>query len=323
MLPVSTNLPTFNLWFRCGATSRIPWTLESYLFVALLTVCGMTAGFGLTQFVQSTVSLRTRIALLKLAHCLGGLLWLLPFITCNPVTFVGIAINTYLLGAEPYDNVFSSDLWRVVRLQRSRGDTMTQYWAYSSLVVHLWFVGGAAVIALGLEAPAWLFFAIPGFQASHFARLLAYEHLDAYASIAECIGMLNITGCFVVSCIQDSTPLPMVWLGVALCERLTHLPSALRRDAEWMRSYDLWDEAQRSADRIEAEDSENVNGAPIDIENVQVVASTSVIPLRLSIATGSAGPSEGTLRRDGSSSDHNDGIDGMTRSVHIKGSNHV
>lgn len=237
------------------------WGPEAYLFVAALTFAGMSAGFGVTRFVQATVPLHVRIELIKLGHCLGGIFWLLPFITCNSFTFVGIALNTYLLGSEPYDNVFSPELWRVVRLLRTRGDKMTQYWAYSSLVVHFWFVGGAAVVTLGLGAPSWIFFAIPGFQASHFARLFAYEHWDIAASIAEGIGLLNLTGCFIISCMREDAYVT-VWLGVALAERYTHLPAALRCDAHWMRSYELWIEATATADRIEANNIQVVVEVP-------------------------------------------------------------
>jgi hypothetical protein len=274
--PVS-RIPEFDIWFRCGSNARTEWSLEAYLYVAALTFAGMSAGFGITRFVQATVPLHVRMELIKLGHCLSGIFWLLPFITCNSFTFVGIALNTYLLGSEPYDNVFSPELWRVVRLLRTRGDKMTQYWAYSSLVVHFWFVVGAAVATLGLDAPAWIFFAIPGFQASHFARLFAYEHWDIAASIAEVVGLLTLTGCLIVSCMRDSV-FVSVWLAVALTERYSHLPAALRCDARWMRSYELWIEAVATADRIEVENARCVQ-VPISASSPKLANASSDAPL--------------------------------------------
>ena len=37
--------------------------------------------------------------------------------------------------------------------------------------------------------------------------------------------------------------LQSLWLGVAVLERMSHLPSAFRGDASWMRSYELWERA--------------------------------------------------------------------------------
>jgi hypothetical protein len=42
-----------------------------------------------------------------------------------------------------------------------------------------------------------------------------------------------------------------VWLGVAVVERATHIPAALRGDAGWMRSYELWERACALASQAE------------------------------------------------------------------------
>lgn len=193
---------------------------------------------------------------IKFAHTIGGILWLLPYVACNSAMFVLIAANTYLWGFEPWDNLLSTSYWRVIRVAYAAGDGMALYWAFSSLFVHLLFVGGASVVSLGLSRPGWLVFAVPGFMASHIARILAYDHMDRAASVLELLGMLILTLCFVESIIMREDVLGVAWLAVALLERYSHLPSAIRGNAHWMRSYELWDEAL--ARTLELEDKKKL-----------------------------------------------------------------
>lgn len=176
---------------------------------------------------------------MKLSHCLAGFFWMLALTVCSPWTFPLIVANTYLWGSEPYDNVFSPEMWRVSMTLARKGIWMHVYWAISSLFLHLWFVAGAAVITIGIEQPQWLVLAILGFTSSHIARLFAYEYKDIPASILEVIGVLFLTSCLTFEAL-DWSNFRGVWLAVSVLERWTHIPSAFRLDAGWMRSYDLW-----------------------------------------------------------------------------------
>jgi hypothetical protein len=267
------DFPIFDIWWRCGHTAKLyedpaTWPAEGYVFVLLMTSMGLMAGYGLTAMVQATVPLRVRRELLKLCHCIGGLLWLMPFLLCNPVAFVPMALNTFLWGAEPYDNVFSPQLWRIVRRSWARGEKMDMYWAISSVLVHFWFVIGAAVITLGMARPVWFVIAIPCFMASHVARLFAYEHMDRAASVAEAVGVLGLLGC-VISALLWWEEIPSTgWIVVATAERCSHLPSCFRNDASWMRSYDLWEDAVRKYEEGGGGDDEGaaaLNGNPHEL----------------------------------------------------------
>jgi len=237
----------------CASRPQLTWSNFTIIHVSILTFFACFAAFGLTAFVQSVLSLKTRINLMKFSHCLGGFLWMLALTVCSPWTFPFIVANTYLWGSEPYDNVFSRDMWRVALALGRKGKWVHVYWAVSSLVLHLWFVGGAAVITMGIERPDWIVLAILGFTSSHIARLFAYEFLDTPASILEVIGVLFLTSCLTFESLHWSN-FRGIWLAVSVLERWTHIPSAVRRDAGWMRSYDLWLEAVREVPATSPED---------------------------------------------------------------------
>jgi len=231
--------PYWDVYTLCERVPPVPWGTAMDVHVGILTLFACIAAFGLTTFVQAVFDMKTKMQLMRLSHCLGGFFWMLGMTVCSPWVFPLIVGNTYLWGSEPYDNVFSPQMWHVAMWHAQRGAWIHVYWAISSLFLHLWFVGGAAVITLGLERPDWMIFAIAGFSASHFARLFAYEYKDRVASILEMIGIGLLSVCLVLEALNWSN-LRGVWLAVSVFERLTHLPTAFRFDANWMRSYDLW-----------------------------------------------------------------------------------
>jgi len=254
-MPYYQLKPHWDAFTLCEAQKSPNWTPFMLIHVTILTFFACFAAFGLTTFVQSVVSLKTRIAMMKLSHCLGGFLWMLAITVCTPWTFPLIVANTYLWGSEPYDNVFSVDMWRVSLALARKGVWMHVYWAISSLFLHVWFVGGAATLTLGVERPEWIVIAIVGFVSSHIARLFAYEYRDVAASILEIVGVLLLTVCLVIEAMDWSTATG-VWLTVSVFERWTHIPAAVRGDAGWMRSYDLWLAAVREVPSTSPDDPE-------------------------------------------------------------------
>ena len=167
---------------------------------------------------------------------------MMPFITCSGWSYLLMAANTYCYGAEPYDNIFSAATWKVAHRLAKRGQTMHVYWLYSSLIVHGWFCGGAAWVVVREERVDWWIIAVFGFMASHLARAQAYDGRDKAASILEVFGVAAVGLCAVITLAGGAyygTPVK-VWVAVAFLERLTHVPAALRSDASWMRSYELW-----------------------------------------------------------------------------------
>lgn len=114
------------------------------------------------------------------------------------------------------------------------------YWLVSSLIFHLWFVGGGAAVTMGLERPSYYILAIPGFQASHLARVFAAFYQDEVASIFEVVGICVLGGCVAIGFLDKDSTVAIVWLIVAVVERCSHFPAAFRGDASWMRSFDLW-----------------------------------------------------------------------------------
>lgn len=120
------------------------------------------------------------------------------------------------------------------------GDTMHRYWLWSSIVVHVWLILGAAALTSGVYLPNGYMFAIFGFKLSHIGRLLALDHMDKAASTAEALGIFVLVATTLFS-IHDDPWWVSAWFIPLVLERMTHLPTAWRCDAEWMRSYDLWD----------------------------------------------------------------------------------
>ncbi len=142
-----------------------------------------------------------------------------------------------------------------------KGEKIHAYWAVSSLVVHLWFILGAAWLNIGLERPTWLVIAIVGFSCSHMARVFAYDYHDTIASSLEFLGVM----CLLVCCGLEAvnyTVFGLIWLCSSTFERITHLPSALRRDANWMRSYDLWEAAVKKSNEFEPSELKEVVSSP-------------------------------------------------------------
>eukprot|EP00027_Filamoeba_sp_ATCC50430_P004144 CAMPEP_0168542124 /NCGR_PEP_ID=MMETSP0413-20121227/1179_1 /TAXON_ID=136452 /ORGANISM="Filamoeba nolandi, Strain NC-AS-23-1" /LENGTH=128 /DNA_ID=CAMNT_0008571977 /DNA_START=388 /DNA_END=774 /DNA_ORIENTATION=- len=121
--------------------------------------------------------------------------------------------------------------------------------------MHTWFVFGAAALMVGaLGRPSYMWFAIIGFQCSHLARVFAYDHMDTIASMFELVGIAFLCVCLAAEIVEGADPPATVWFAVSIFERFTHVPAALRRDAGWMKSYDLW----LAVEKI-AEDNMNKN----------------------------------------------------------------
>jgi hypothetical protein len=188
----------------------------------------------------------------------GGFFWMLPPTTCSPWTVLLMIVVLYLWGAEPYDNVLSPELWAVViHRWKKHGQWTDAYWAVSCLLVHLWFAWGAAWMATGVDRPIWYHLAIVGFSSSHIARICSYKYMDAAASALEACGITCVVGCLAWSVsVRDNWPV-LVWLAVAAAERCTHLPAAIKGDAAWMRSYDLWLEAQACCATVDCDDEQD------------------------------------------------------------------
>jgi hypothetical protein len=233
------DLPS--LWWTCPKPPGFQADADRLLTYFLLTISGVLFGFGLTRFVQSLVPLAVRKQLIRFAHLTGPIVWATSMTSCSRVLFPLLVGQTYLWGSEPYDDVFHHVMWqRALRLWREKREWIHLYWLWSSLFVHTWFVGGAAGLLIGVSQPQWLLMVIFGFSFSHLARLFSYSYYDRLASWLEVIGIMFLCWAM-VSEILDPHAEHLVWLGVAVFERLTHLPSAIRGDAGWMRSYDLWE----------------------------------------------------------------------------------
>lgn len=84
------------------------------------------------------------------------------------------------------------------------------------------------------------------------------SYWDVTASLLELLGFTIVAGCLVWAALGGRPAVELVWLGVAVAERATHLPAALRGDAGWMRSYDLWEELVREHGARETEDPSRV-----------------------------------------------------------------
>jgi len=264
---VTETIDTFNAWWICSYHDRIGWNRNSTLSLIFVTIFGVIFGFGLTSLVQGNVSLESRKQLIRAGHFFAGFVWNISLVTCSPWMFTLLVAQTYLYGSEPYDNVFSGDMWRVVIKLWKNGEKVHGYWAISSLLVHLWFVGGAGALALGIERPSWILLGIIGFSCSHIARVFAYDYFDTMASIFEFFGVLILALCLPIEWYTYHT-FTFAWLIVSVLERITHLPSAFKRDASWMRSYDLWIQAQEKANVMLSDSDSSV--ASIELPKIKV-----------------------------------------------------
>lgn len=101
---------TYDPWFMCRANRGIDdeWSIEQVVFVVCAALLGSMAGWGLVYAVQATFSRTQLLALLRLSHSIGGLVWLLGPMTCSSFVFVPICFNTFNWGAEPYDNILDA-----------------------------------------------------------------------------------------------------------------------------------------------------------------------------------------------------------------------
>jgi hypothetical protein len=237
-----TNLP--NLWYRCTNAGARPVFIDEQVVLLwlCLTLLGCAFGFALCRLVQSVVPLRARKELMNFAQIGGMVAWVTPLLVCSPWSFFFMLTTVYMFGCEPFDNVLWPPMWAMVREQWALGRKVYAYWAISSLVVHFWFVGGAAAAVIGIDYPRWFWVAIYGFGASHTARLCAFHHLDRWAGWFEAGGILLLIVCVILAFVEDNMLVQRVWLSVAVAERLTHLPGALRGQVAWMRSYELWEQ---------------------------------------------------------------------------------
>ena len=165
---------------------------------------------------------------------------MLALLTCSPWSYIFVVAQLYSFGAEPYDNVFDIKTWQISSRMWKRGETMHYYWLISSLIVHYWFLLGAAWLNMGIYRPSGFLLAILGFKFSHLARVAAYDYYDRLASWLEIMGLLSLTMCFTMVIINKEAVGIAIWFGVAIAERYTHLPAAFKYNANWMRSYDLW-----------------------------------------------------------------------------------
>lgn len=262
----------FDVWVLCGPGQD--GGLPQKILCGLITFGGCFAGFGLTAFVQSTLSFETRKRLLELSHSIGFAVWTLPLLTCSPWAFVFLVMQMYSWGAEPYDNLLEARLWRAAAVKFRQGEWIHYYWLLSCLGVHLWFVGGVSTIMVGMFRPVWYLAAVPGFWFSHLARLAAYKYNDTLASILEVIGICFLILTIVAVVVSESSVFELTWVTVSTIERCTHLPAAYNRDASWMRSYDLWEELERS---LQFERQESVKVCLTDdVEAKQPTESTMI-----------------------------------------------
>ena len=279
----------FDSWWQCPATTSISDPSVA-LTLAFFTFFGVIFGTAITAFVQSVVLLHTREQLIVTAHLVGGFVWYISLNSCQKWGFPLLVAQTYLYGAEPYDNLFSAQMWTVcLRMWRKFGEKIHVYWAVSSLVVHTWFVAGAATLSLGITKPSWILFAILGFFCSHVARVFSYHHYDRVASALESMGVGFLIACLVIESL-DPNAVRVVWLSPALLERLTHLPAAFRGDASWMRSYELWAELQRRSRELADCDIESPQQPPCaadqdDVETVLTVCPNCQTSSRSSLVT--------------------------------------
>lgn len=248
----------WNPWWTCQTRVLVNWSVETSVTVFCLTLFGAMAGFGLTSIIQSTVSLHARKHIIRTSHFFAGFIWIYMVTVCNPWTYVLIIGTTYLWGSEPYDNVFSKDMWIIVMKLWRSGDKVHLYWAISSLVVHAWFLMAAAAILVGLYKPAWIIFAIFGFSCSHIARVFAYDRMDRVASFLEILGVMFLVICVIFE-VLDMNKFRIIWLSISTFERMTHLPAAFKGDAGWMRSYDLWLAAQEKSNGLNQTEVEEIS----------------------------------------------------------------
>jgi hypothetical protein len=251
-------------FYRCPTLAAHVWTADSVLLLFFLSVFSCFAGFGLNSFIQEAVSLRTRKELLKAVHLFGGFIWFLSILTCSPWSYIPVVAQLYSFGAEPYDNVLSSKVWKISHHLWQQGEKMHYYWLISSLIIHFWFVLGASLICLGMGRPSWFIVAIIGFKFSHLARVWAYDYKDKTASILEVCGISCLALCCIMAGLNSEPVYTTVWLILSTIERLTHLSAALKYDAAWMRSYDLWLAAIAKYHNDKNNSSTTSNGCSVD-----------------------------------------------------------
>eukprot|EP01124_Arcella_intermedia_P022590 TRINITY_DN3392_c0_g1_i2.p1 TRINITY_DN3392_c0_g1~~TRINITY_DN3392_c0_g1_i2.p1 ORF type:complete len:269 (-),score=45.63 TRINITY_DN3392_c0_g1_i2:41-847(-) len=244
----------YNPWWICnlkvGPLNDI--SVEIAISLVFLVFFGALSGFGLTYVVQATVPIAIRRELLKGSHFFVGFIWTMATSTCSLWSYPLLVFSTYLWGTEPYDNAFSVSMWKVTNKLWRQGEKIHAYWAVSSLIIHVWFLLGAASLQMGIKRPSWIQVAICGFTCSHMARVFAYDYADTVASVLEVLGVTCLVGCVVMEA-MDYSWFSLIWLVVSTVERMTHLPAAFRRDANWMRSYDLWEAATQKAQGVQEE----------------------------------------------------------------------
>lgn len=266
-----TNIAS--LWWACNVPTS-PLNEDILATAVLIIPPAVCFGFGLTRFVQSTVSLATRQQIIRFGHCTGLLCWMVCLTSCQRFLFPILVGQTFLWGSEPYDDVFNSSLWENASREYKKGSWIHYYWLISSLFIHAWFVAGAAFLMFAIAKPASIFVMIYGFAASHIARLLAYEYYDKAASWFEICGICLLTLAVVIEYLQydshNRSAMILIWQLVSVLERYTHLPAAFNYDAGWMRSYDLWLQLTTTDNHQDSKDNHHVEFA-LDFESVQTI----------------------------------------------------
>ena len=170
------------------------------------------------------------------------------------------ALTLYSWGFEPYNNILSPENWVLIKKTFQKQNYRQCYWFCSCLLLHIWFVGGIATVAVGLEKPSYYVLAACSFSASHVARALAaidsvYNKLSFLLELA---GIGASVACVVSAFLNNDTLGSTIWIIVGTFERITHIPGCLKGDTSGFLSYDQFSIALASVASVEASTSNDL-----------------------------------------------------------------